>query len=186
MNTERTPAEVKLLEQIEDVLGFPLIGDQADRLLALARECYQPKTNWEDCAREYARNCEYYRGLVVKCGELLGPAAKTQDDGGIVPDVLCAKVPELVAALGKDRDLWKEGCLRNADLYHEGCRVCDERRLEIVKLKEALTFAEGKFIDLNIERDRQKGRIYRLEREIAELRELLERYDIRMPTEPHP
>lgn len=53
---------------------------------------------WERTAQEMARNLEYYRGLVIECGEHLGPAAKTCDDGSVVPDVLCAKVPELVAA----------------------------------------------------------------------------------------
>lgn len=54
---------------------------------------------WMDTAAQAQRNCDYYRGLVVRCGEALGEAAKTCDDGGKSEDVLCAKVPELVEAL---------------------------------------------------------------------------------------
>jgi hypothetical protein len=51
---------------------------------------------WMETAAQYCRNADYYRGLVQKCGEVIGQEAYTQDDGGIVTDVLCAKVPELV------------------------------------------------------------------------------------------
>lgn len=54
---------------------------------------------WEETARQYARNTDYYRGLVKEIGALFGVAARTADDGGISEDVLCAKVPELVRAL---------------------------------------------------------------------------------------
>jgi hypothetical protein len=52
---------------------------------------------WEETANQNQRNTDYYRGLVVQIGEMFGVAAKTQDDGGLAEDVLCAKVPELVA-----------------------------------------------------------------------------------------
>lgn len=48
-----------------------------------------------DQAREHA-NTEYYRGIVVKIGELLGKEAYVCDDGSVQDDVLCAKVFELV------------------------------------------------------------------------------------------
>lgn len=54
---------------------------------------------WQDTAAQHARNRDYYRALVVECGEAIGEAAYTQDDGGRVEDVLCAKVPELVREL---------------------------------------------------------------------------------------
>lgn len=56
---------------------------------------------WMDTAAQYARNEEYYRSLVVQCGESIGKEAYIQDDGGISKDVLCAKVPELVKELSK-------------------------------------------------------------------------------------
>ena len=52
--------------------------------------------NWMETARQNQRNTDYYRDLVVQCGEAIGKEAYIQDDGGIVEDVLCAKVPELV------------------------------------------------------------------------------------------
>jgi len=52
--------------------------------------------DWVEAARQYARNAEYYRGLVIEVGEMFGPAAYVSDDGSVQQDVLCAKVPELV------------------------------------------------------------------------------------------
>ena len=52
--------------------------------------------NWMDTEAQNQRNIDYYRGLLVKCGEAIGKRAYTQDDGGISEDVLCAKIPELV------------------------------------------------------------------------------------------
>ena len=54
---------------------------------------------WMETAAQSEQNTAYYRGLVVQCGEALGHAAYVQDDGGVVDEVLCAKVPQLVAEL---------------------------------------------------------------------------------------
>jgi hypothetical protein len=54
---------------------------------------------WMETAAQYANNVDYYRGLVERCGKAIGENAFTQDDGGVVEDVLCAKVPELVEIL---------------------------------------------------------------------------------------
>ena len=51
---------------------------------------------WEEAARRYARNSDYYRSLVVRIGEFIGQEAYTADDGGVHDSVLCDKVPELV------------------------------------------------------------------------------------------
>lgn len=56
------------------------------------------RNNWVESAMMFSRNEDYYRGLVVKIGEMLGPEAYVSDDGSVQQDVLCAKVPELVAA----------------------------------------------------------------------------------------
>lgn len=53
---------------------------------------------WYDTAAQMSRNADYYRGLVVKIGKMFGKEAYISDDGSIQDDVLCAKVPELVAA----------------------------------------------------------------------------------------
>jgi hypothetical protein len=54
---------------------------------------------WIDTAKEFARNAEYYRSLVVQCGEHIGHDAYVCDDGSVSNDVLCAKIPELVKEL---------------------------------------------------------------------------------------
>lgn len=54
---------------------------------------------WMQTAAQNQRNADYYRGLVFECGESIGKEAFTADDGSISDDVLCAKVPELVAKL---------------------------------------------------------------------------------------
>lgn len=62
---------------------------------------------WMEEAARSQVNCDYYRGLVIRCGEVLGKAARTCDDGTLVDHVLCAKVPELVEQLmenSKKRD----------------------------------------------------------------------------------
>lgn len=53
---------------------------------------------WYDTAAQMSRNSDYYRGLVVKIGKMFGEEAYISDDGSVQDDVLCAKVPELVAA----------------------------------------------------------------------------------------
>ena len=54
---------------------------------------------WLDYAAQADRNTEYYRGLVQQIGERIGEEAYIADDGSRSEDILCAKVPELVAAL---------------------------------------------------------------------------------------
>lgn len=54
---------------------------------------------WMEIAAQNQRNTDYYRGLIIRCGETIGRDAYVQDDGGISEDVLCAKVPELVKGL---------------------------------------------------------------------------------------
>ena len=54
---------------------------------------------WIENARQHARNEDFYRGLIVQIGEMLGPEAYISDDGSLQRDVLCLKVPELVKKL---------------------------------------------------------------------------------------
>jgi hypothetical protein len=58
----------------------------------------------DDAARAY-RDAAYYRSLVVRCGEAIGPSSYIADDGSVSQDVLCAKVPELVEGLVADLDM---------------------------------------------------------------------------------
>ncbi len=65
---------------------------------------------WEETAKQAQTNCDYYKSLVVKIGEMLGREAYVADDGTKQTDVLCAKVPQLVAArLGANI---RAGCYR--------------------------------------------------------------------------
>ena len=54
---------------------------------------------WIETARQHAHNEEYYRGLLDRIGERVGPSAYVSDDGSVQDSVLRAKVPELVSAL---------------------------------------------------------------------------------------
>ena len=54
---------------------------------------------WMDTAARHCRNEQYYRDLLVRCGRAIGKEAFTCDDGSVVPDVLVAKIPELVEKL---------------------------------------------------------------------------------------
>lgn len=54
---------------------------------------------WERSACNYAKNMEYYRGLLDQIGSIIGEAAYTCDDGSKSEDVLRAKLPELVRGL---------------------------------------------------------------------------------------
>jgi len=54
---------------------------------------------WMCDAATYCRNADYYRDLLVECGEIIGEEAYISDDGSHQQDVLCAKIPELVKGL---------------------------------------------------------------------------------------
>jgi hypothetical protein len=51
---------------------------------------------WIVLAAEMNDAKDYYRNMLVEIGEACGKEAYIQDDGGIVDEVLVAKVPELV------------------------------------------------------------------------------------------
>jgi len=65
------------------------------------------RDGWEETAMQAQRNTDYYRGIVVQIGKALGPAAYRCADGSTSQDVLCAKVPELVAVCVIERDTFK-------------------------------------------------------------------------------
>jgi hypothetical protein len=49
-----------------------------------------------EIAAQNERNSDYYRGLLIKCGNIIGDRAYISDDGSIQDEVLCAKIPELI------------------------------------------------------------------------------------------
>lgn len=69
-----------------------------------ARKLEDQRNSWEQTAAHYLDGMHYYRGLVEQIGKIIGIESYVQDDGGIVDSVLCAKVPELVVDLKRERD----------------------------------------------------------------------------------
>jgi len=57
---------------------------------------------WMDTAAQNERNTDYYRGLLEKIGKRLGKPAFIADDGTVMQDVICAKVPDIVDDLLED------------------------------------------------------------------------------------
>lgn len=51
---------------------------------------------WMESTAFHLTNEQYYRGLVVQIGDIIGPESKIANDGSVMEDVLCAKVPELI------------------------------------------------------------------------------------------
>lgn len=82
--------------------------------------------NWEETARRHANNEAFYRGIVVKIGNMFGDAAKTSDDGSVQQDVLALKVPELVKNLnlnlGKTVNLLRDIAAEAGDAIGRGGR----------------------------------------------------------------
>jgi hypothetical protein len=79
-----------------------MVAQQKDTLNLLKRENTQviaELDNWIETARQNQQNADYYRHLVIQCGEGIGDMAYISDDGTVQHDVLCAKVPELVIKL---------------------------------------------------------------------------------------
>ena len=65
---------------------------------ALAEAVAKRIAVWMETAAQYAKNTDYYRGLVERCGKAIGDRAYIANDGSRSEDVLCAKVPEIIEA----------------------------------------------------------------------------------------
>lgn len=98
---------------------------------------------WMETAAQNQRNCDYLRGLLVRCGNALGEPAFTCDDGSKSEDVLCAKVPELV-------ENQQEAIKRLHDCYcHSQQQVVDSQQ-EINRLRDLLNKARCVLVALQI------------------------------------
>jgi len=64
----------------------------------LNRRVVRLVANWMDTAAQYARNADYYRDLLDRCGKAIGDRAYTCDDGSRCDEVLRAKIPEIIEA----------------------------------------------------------------------------------------
>jgi hypothetical protein len=84
-----------------EIVDRPSAKSWADENLPVPEtmeQAIRERNNWCDTAARHCRNEQYYRGLVIKIGEMLGREAYVSDDGSVQEDVLCAKVPALVRA----------------------------------------------------------------------------------------
>jgi len=63
---------------------------------ALAMAFAKRLAGWMQTAAQNQRNTEYYRGLLVECGESIGDEAYRCDDGTMSREVLCDKIPACV------------------------------------------------------------------------------------------
>jgi hypothetical protein len=99
---------------VEHLVRAELATAQA-RVEQLERE----RDAWSETANRHCRNEDYYRGLVVAIGKLLGPEAYISDDGSVQQDVLCAKVPEIVAAEVKHNKALEQNLQAARDDYAE-------------------------------------------------------------------
>jgi hypothetical protein len=70
----------------------------------LIEQLKNERDNWEETAAQAYRNADYYRNLLVQCGQAIGKEAYTRDDGTPQADVLVAKVPGLVKKLAEERE----------------------------------------------------------------------------------
>lgn len=59
---------------------------------------------WLKDLHQANRDMEFYRGIVMQTGELLGPEAFTSNDGTVGDSVLALKVPELVKKLVEENN----------------------------------------------------------------------------------
>lgn len=75
--------------------------------------------SWKGTAAQCQRNSDFYRGLVVKIGEMFGDAAKTSNDSNVQEDVLALKVPELVQALHNDLLVTQEALIAAQERIHD-------------------------------------------------------------------
>ena len=110
-------------------------------------------SSWQDTAKQYDNNANYYRELLYSIGKTLGKESYISDDGSRQEDVLCAKVPELVAKMkvqlriAEDKaDLWDR-------LIDKGINALDaDTRTKVLRVMERLC----------VEKDREEAGVNRI------------------------
>lgn len=80
---------------------------------------------WQETARVLESSRNYYRGLLEQIGQMFGQDAYRQDDGGLVEDVLVAKVPELVRAKLQGLDILSERAGDRLNILTEIYRILE-------------------------------------------------------------
>ena len=84
---------------------------------------------WMDTAAQYARNVDYYQGLLDQIATVFGQEAYINDDGTIQDSPLRAKMPELVKQQQAEIE-WLRSLLETAvDAWECGIEVFDGVKL---------------------------------------------------------
>ena len=73
--------------------------------VVLAEAVAKRIANWMSAAAMYARNSDYYSGLLDDIAQNFGSEAYTSDDGSVQEDPLRIKLPELVRKMRIERDV---------------------------------------------------------------------------------
>ena len=130
-------------DKIEDRLNVGL-ENTVRALQQRLVEAERREAAWIETAASFSRSSEYYKSLVVTIGEGFGVAAQTADDGSLMGEVLCAKVPELVDTLRGDLGRCREA-LRNLIEAAKPCRirVSDDQPHRWITLHERITEGEA-------------------------------------------
>lgn len=101
----------------------------------MRRERDEAREGWKEPAAQFARNADFYRGLVTQIGEMFGEAARTSDDGSVQDSVLALKVPELVRQALRERNEAREDAAEDAGDYE---KMLGEVRAERDALRAAI------------------------------------------------
>ena len=103
--TEPTPDSSRYLEEARMIAGHCWCDETTKHLVMvpeLAEAFARRLAGWMDIAAQHTRNENFYRELLNKCADALGPVTPKvfiQDDGGVVDEPLRVKLPELIAEL---------------------------------------------------------------------------------------
>lgn len=91
----------KCMEDICASIGvYPWVArEDPCKVLSEVQTLWGNRDTWKLTAAQAQENADYYRGIVVKVGDLLGPGVRTSDDETTQQDVLAAKVVEEVRSL---------------------------------------------------------------------------------------
>lgn len=104
----------KVIDELHALKQRELSGVKPSALIAYRErdEARRERDAWMRDAAKHCRNEDFYRGLVSGIGAQFGKAAYTSDDGSVQQDVICLKVPEMVAALRERvKELKKENAM---------------------------------------------------------------------------
>lgn len=108
----------------------------------------QPETNsWQETARRYASDADFYRGIVQQVGELFGDKVKTSDDGSVQDQVLALKVFDAVRELMEEANVLRRQ--RMAPDRERELLEANNRYLERARAAERSTFQDRNLTFIN-------------------------------------